>query len=60
MKEVAYELSLVKPVERNFTVSKKRNDIVNTESGQSRGAKSGKIKLIHDQNNVTIHKMVEK
>lgn len=57
MKEVAYELSLVKPVEREFYSIKEAAFILSiTESGLKARGKSGKIELIYDQNNVTIHK----
>ena len=56
MKEVAFELSLIKPVEREFYSIKEAAMILSiSESGLKARAKSGKIEMLHDQNNVTIH-----
>ena len=57
MKEVAFELSLIKPVERDIYSIKEAATILSiSESGLKARAKAGKIKLVWDQNNVTVHK----
>lgn len=51
------ELSKVKPPEKEFYSIKEAAHILSiSESGLKLRAKSGKINLIHDHNNITIHK----
>lgn len=51
------ELSKVKPAEKEFYSLKEVAHILSiTESGVKARGKCGKMKLIYDQNNITIHK----
>lgn len=50
------ELSQIKPPEKEFYGIKEVAHILSlTESGIKTRAKSGKMKLIYDQNNITMH-----
>ena len=57
LKIATEELSQVKPPEKEFYSIKEAAHILSlSESGLKSRAKSGKIDLIYDQNNITIHK----
>jgi hypothetical protein len=57
MKDVVADLIQLKPAEKEFySLSDVATILSITESGLKARAKAGKIQLIWDQNNVTVHK----
>ena len=56
LKEAIIDLAAIKPLSKEFYSIKEASHILSlSESGLKSRSKTGKIKLIYDQNNITIH-----